>query len=229
MCLVDTNFYDLGELSSEWKACSGKLKKWLITGALKPHIWLPVLIVLDLNTSVLADGMKAKDYSHYEGFAPLSDQHCQRLFRSGKLSLRDFRSECGQHRYQLPDSSDDILVTPDDLFILETNKQDFEQQYLEISGGEQTVEPTSDLDFRILEFEGETYRFGSVQSAILRVLHKAVLDGEPWQNGKRLLHAAGSESFTISNVFKHKPIWKQLIQSDARGHYRLAPAFVSQL
>lgn len=226
MYLEDTSFYELSELSSEWEACSGKLKRWLISGVLKPHVWLPVLIVL--KRCRLADApaeVTQNDYDHYEGFIPLNGQHCQRMYRLGQLSLRDFRSGCGDYHYQLPDSSDDILIKPEDLIILDEDKQRFEQKHLAAKDLEQVFDP----EFRIVEVDGIAYRFGEMQSAILRRLHAAAIDGEPWQNGKKLLHAVGSESFSLSNVFKHKPVWRKLVQSDSRGHYRISPEILKNV
>jgi hypothetical protein len=53
------------------------------------------------------------------------------------------------------------------------------------------------------------------------VLHAAAEAGQPWQNGKALLTTAGSRSLKMVDVFKSKPEWRELIQSDGRGNYRL--------
>ena len=54
-----------------------------------------------------------------------------------------------------------------------------------------------------------------------RATHAAAQAGQPWQNGKQLLSAAGSRSLKMVDVFKSKPEWRELIQSDRRGNYRL--------
>lgn len=220
MCLAEANYYDLNELAIEWRVGTGKMKRWLMSGILKPHFWLPVLSVVERMPSTAKGGIGK--LRHYEGFVPLSGQHCQRLFRSGKLTLRSFKGREVDHYLELPDSSDDILVQSDDLLVLDTDKASFEREYISVNDT-----PSIDPGFRTIRIEGETYRFGDIQSAILSTLHEAALNGEPWQNGKQLLHSVGSESFTLSNVFKHKPIWRKLIESDGRGFYRLAPEFSS--
>ncbi|MBB5354041.1 hypothetical protein HNR46_004313 [Haloferula luteola] len=55
----------------------------------------------------------------------------------------------------------------------------------------------------------------------MRLLFQAAKDGKPWLNGKQLLHDGGSQSYTLSNLFKRKPVWRKLIHSDGRGYYRM--------
>ncbi|GHC13881.1 hypothetical protein [Cerasicoccus arenae] len=166
----------------------------------------------------------AKELCHYEGFVPLSRHHCQRLFRQGFLTLREFSSECGNHRYILPESSDDLIVNTGELIVLSNERMRFEAKYRRVSESTRNdgVAPPC---FKSLNIDGETHYFGEMQTRILSLLHQAALRGEPWQNGKRLLQEAGSESFTLSNIFKHKPIWREIIESDKRGSYRLKGDF----
>ena len=68
---------------------------------------------------------------------------------------------------------------------------------------------------------GYHFRFGPIQSQVVRALHEAARRGEPWQVGKSLLSAAGSKSLKMADVFKSKRQWRSLIESDGRGKYRL--------
>lgn len=222
MCLTDTDYYELEELSLEWDVCGRRLKRWLISGMLKSHFWLPVLSVVERCPT--PESHAPDRLRHFEGFVPLSGQHCLRLFRSGKLTVRRFKEKNTSYYLELPETSDDILVNANDLLILESDKVYFEREHIVFSKDPHKA-LRIDPDFRAIEINGETHHFGKIQSAILCYLNQAAIDGEPWQNGKQLLHAVGSESFTISNVFKHKPIWRQLIESNGRGLYRLAPDF----
>jgi hypothetical protein len=62
---------------------------------------------------------------------------------------------------------------------------------------------------------------GVVQAQVVRTLHAAALTDQPWLDGKRLLCEAGATSMRMSDVFKSKTGWRDLIVSDRRGRYRL--------
>ena len=213
-----SDYYELDELKSEWGVDAPIMKKWLTAGELKTGFWLPIISVY--SSELPQDPETATEQlEHYEGFVPLNSSHCQRLYRCGRLTIRRFTNECGTKWYHLPDSTDDICISAEDLLILRNESERFQS-----SCDSKCPCPKPGLettDFRELEIDGKCYYFGEKQSEILRLLHEAALDGQPWQNGKQLLHQVGSESFTLSNVFKHKPIWKELIQSNKRGAYRL--------
>jgi hypothetical protein len=81
---------------------------------------------------------------------------------------------------------------------------------------------SASADYQHVQFKGQSFRFGPIQAAVVCALHKASLTEHPWQNGKFLLEQARSQSFRMSDVFKSKPGWRDLIWSDRRGSYRLA-------
>lgn len=68
---------------------------------------------------------------------------------------------------------------------------------------------------------GIELRLGQIQARVVRHLRAAAQSGTPWRDGKELLKAAGSKSLRMSDVFKSKPGWRQLILSDGRGKYRI--------
>lgn len=74
---------------------------------------------------------------------------------------------------------------------------------------------------REVRIRGFCFQLGAIQAEVVRVLHAAAEAGQPWQNGKSILTAAGSRSLKMVDVFKSKPEWRELIQSDGRGNYRL--------
>ena len=90
-------------------------------------------------------------------------------------------------------------------------------------GDGQTPEPgfIYTVGYREVRSRGFCFQFGAIQADVVRVLHAAAEAGQPWQNGKALLTAAGSRSLKMVDVFKSKPEWRELIQSDGRGNYRL--------
>jgi len=223
VCLSNARYYGLAELETEWKVCSTTIRKWLMAGKLKAHIWLPLMSVFELKVRVEGEAVKiARILHHYEGLVPLTQYHCQRLFRSGLVTLREFKDVDRSSRYQLPDTTDDISANPEDLIILEDEKARFESEGGALAGERESSIRVLDDAFRTIEVDGEMHRFGAMQGAVLRHLYEAALDGQEWQSGKQVLHQVGSESFNLSNLFKHKPVWRRLIESDHTGRYRVA-------
>ena len=77
-------------------------------------------------------------------------------------------------------------------------------------------------DYRLVQLDGETFNLGEFQARIVQKLHQARLAGSPWQNGKLLLSAAGSQSTRIHDLFKSQGSrWVRLLVSNGRGLYRL--------
>ena len=73
----------------------------------------------------------------------------------------------------------------------------------------------------MVKVKNQWVRMGTLQARVLELLYQADLNNEPWQNGKRLLQQAGSESYTLANLFKRKPEWRSLVESNGLGEYRL--------
>ena len=163
----------------------------------------------------------------------MSRHYCHRLFRHGSIHLREFIADQKEARYTLPEAAEDISIHLDDLVVLAAESRRFELTYGLLSpgrggvaanqeSGETPLETSyliTDCDFKMIKHSGKEYRLGDIQARILRQLFESAKDGHPWQNGKKLLQNAGSQSYNLSNVFKRNPIWKELIISDGRGSY----------
>jgi hypothetical protein len=78
-----------------------------------------------------------------------------------------------------------------------------------------------DADYRNVRLGSTEMALGVVQAQVVRALHGAALTDQPWLDGKRLLSGAGATSMRMSDVFKSKTGWRDLIVSDRRGRYRL--------
>jgi len=51
---------------------------------------------------------------------------------------------------------------------------------------------------------------------------KTASDGEnPWLDGKRLLEEADAATMRLIDLSKRKPVWRQMIEADGEGQYRL--------
>lgn len=210
-CMAQRAFYTPQELETHWSVTNDKIRQWLTGGLLQTHIWLPVMSVFR------AEGGTLK-LCHWEGHAPISRHACYRLFKSGHSHMREFICHQSGTHYKVPDTADSILVQVEDLVVLPESKGAFEAEHrLEAPGNQISFDPS----FRTVKLEGIKYKFGPKQSNVLRLLYEAVLDGEPWQQGKHLLREAQSECVSLSNLFKRNPVWRKIIQSDERGYYRI--------
>jgi hypothetical protein len=68
---------------------------------------------------------------------------------------------------------------------------------------------------------GDAFDLSGGLTNLVRLLHEASLTSDPWRNGKKLLEDAGYESLFIGDVFKRHSDWRELIESNRRGLYRL--------
>ncbi|MBK1883770.1 hypothetical protein JIN85_15230 [Luteolibacter pohnpeiensis] len=221
----------LREVGMHWKVDDIEVRHWLSSGYLTAHVWLPVMSVIERNkTNRQTESVRMH---HWEGYTELSKEHCHRLFRMGTIRLREFHDTYNNLNYILPDSADDIAVMPDDLMILERDRLKFEQALSGSINSNRNLQLITDKiahnstftpSFRSIHLEGKQYHFGSMQAKALEILYQAGKDNHPWCNGKQLLAEVGSQSYTLSNLFKRKPIWRKLIQSNKRGFYRLRNA-----
>lgn len=79
-------------------------------------------------------------------------------------------------------------------------------------------------DYREVWFRGEYYRFGALQSVVIRRLHEAAKTDRPWVSGKKILEKSGSgdSASKLANLFRRHDAWNTLLLSNGRGEYRLA-------
>lgn len=242
--LPERVFYSLNDIEKLWHADPSDLKQWLMHGQLKAHIWLPMMSVYEIREET--EGARiiiTKQLQHWEGYTPLYPHHCRKIFKSGTVYLREFLCAEENSKLALPDTAESLRFCIDDLVILNEERRRFEDLHhiketsvcnVKIIGRVGKTQPVIkkmdyDPTFKKVVFNGQKHNFGDIQADIIRQLYEAALDGKPWQNGKQLLAKAGSQSFTLSNIFKRNPLWRHLIISDGRGSYRLDEGFVSSI
>lgn len=80
---------------------------------------------------------------------------------------------------------------------------------------------THDRDYRHVEFKGLKMRLGPTTCRVVAILHEAAQSSQPWLNGKKLLEQAGSSQTKLGDLFKGVGNWRELIESDGAGSYRL--------
>lgn len=242
--LPERVFYSLNDIEKLWHADPSDLKQWLMHGQLKAHVWLPMISLYEIKEET--DGARiilTKELRHWEGYTPLYPHHCRKIFRSGTVYLREFLCAQQNSKLALPATSESLRFTLSDLVILNEERKCFEEQHhiketcvcnVKIIGRVGKTQPVfkiTDYDptFRKIDFNGQKHSFGDMQADVIRQLYEGATNGVPWQNGKQLLAKAGSQSFTLSNIFKRNPLWRHLIISDGRGMYRLNDSFLESV
>ncbi|MCG6557682.1 hypothetical protein MB818_05695 [Ruegeria sp. 1NDH52C] len=158
----------------------------------------------------------------FNGLLDLHVQDVFQLFRHGEVRVSQFRTAradyaclCGRHEF--------ISVRKSDLLLKreERDRFDAETNFCGASVGPQPGVFFASADYRDVHCNGHRFRLGQIQANVVRALHAAAQQGEPWQSGKAVLAAAGSRSTKMHDVFKSKKNWSLLIESDRQGAYRL--------
>ena len=226
--LPDRASYTLSEMQTYWQVANEEIRQWLFQGILTTHVWLPVMSVFKIEASQDGNRLKfAKTLCHWEGHAVVSRHSCYRLFRHEHIHMREFTCSKTMEYYCLPDTAGDLIVTRDDLLILRAERVRFEAAHDIANDGNHSIETLSPTpSFKDVQLDGHSYRFGHIQSQVLQLLYVAAKNGQPWQSGKQLLVQAGSQDFSLSNLFKRKPVWRRIVISDGRGCYKMNEAFV---
>ena len=77
-------------------------------------------------------------------------------------------------------------------------------------------------NYRQVPLGNVEFALSVAQSRVVRALHEALRNDDPWMSGRDLLAAANSESEKLAQLFRRlQPHWSLLIESDRKGMYRL--------
>jgi hypothetical protein len=171
-------------------------------------------------------GRSAQRRLRHDGLLALRAEDLSKVLRRGAALVVHFKAEPGHFRSVCPPSTP-VSVRPPDLLVSCAEAARFEQQ-LEPSTEHPTHSETATskgyrhaADFSVVTVDGRSYRFRGAQAGIVRRLHESAAEGRPWVAGKKLLHDAGSRSLRLADLFKRHPDWRDLIESDPCGLYRL--------
>jgi hypothetical protein len=157
-----------------------------------------------------------QDQRYYDGLVDLYIRDVFALFRDGLVETAYFHHEDGYA--SLMRDGDAVSVRPRDLLVRDDERGRFEAEVLPTL----RIEVTEFDDFRDFWHEGRRYRFTPTQAKVLRFLYDAALRGNPWQSGKAVLAAVGSQSLKLGDLFKRRPEWRHIVEGDSSGNYRLA-------
>lgn len=164
---------------------------------------------------------------HHGRFKGLLDLHAEdvhTLFRYGGWRISEFRHADADYGWLLEDD-DFIEVRADDLQVRLAERDRLERELginpLHRQRPEYAVGFQATPDYRAVVVGHRAFKLGLIQAKIIALLHRAARDDTPWQSGKDILTKAGSRCLRMQDVFKSQPGWRELIDSDGRGAYRL--------
>lgn len=161
----------------------------------------------------------------HDGLLPLRPGDLSAILRHGSYLVSEFKADTGRFLSVCPPSTP-IRVEPVDLLIASSEIVRFEREFGPFGGDMPSeLQPRREMlhtaDFSEVVVGGRAFRFRGVQATVVRLLHESAGEGKPWASGKQLLRDAGSHSVRLVDVFKRHPDWRDLIESDGCGAYRL--------
>jgi hypothetical protein len=164
------------------------------------------------------------------GPQPLPRSSLLEVFRDGQAEVRAFHT--GQPSTYLHIRTDlpGTIVRRDDLIVTREERDRFENEHAATSAP--AAQPTAaenwhNEDFTRVLFGGVWHRFGMKQAAVLRLLKASREKGEPWCEAQQLLTEAKANSLRLVDLFRHKPVWRQLVEANGNGGYRLNVTMLS--
>lgn len=161
--------------------------------------------------------------SSYNGLLDLHVQDVFQLFRKGDVNVTRFRTAKADYAC-FYGTRESLRICKPDPVLRREERDRFEAETG--FGGAGGIQPAASFhasaDYQNVRCNGSEFRLGPIQAQVVRILHAAALQGDPWQSGKAVLASAGSLSLKMADVFKSKKDWQLLIESNGRGAYRLA-------
>jgi hypothetical protein len=154
----------------------------------------------------------------YSGLLGLRSSDVFAVFRDGDAVIDVLISPRGKPVRLLTPK----FVLMGDLVVGESERRRFERLHPDL-----VRDRASEVCFKAFRWEGRSYRFTNLQACFLHRLHGAGLTGQPWLNGKGLLADIGSALVKPGDLFRRKPQWRDIVDHDQRGNYRLQPSFMA--
>ena len=165
------------------------------------------------------------EHTRFTGLLDLLERDAFLLFRNGSVAVTAFRAPENEYCYFI-EPAESLEVRETDVFVRREERDRIEQTHG--LGRRETAEKIEDFvpfrqsnDYREVRLGAEVFRFGPVQASVVKALYEAAGSSHPWCEGKALLATAGSASARMADVFKSQLHWREIIESDGRGRYRL--------
>ena len=160
------------------------------------------------------------DQSWFSGLQDLSACDAHRVFRDGEARVTYFDAP-GDAYVAIIEPTESMVVRLGQLVIRREERDRVEAEHGRAGNSvADGIAFQHDDDFRNLRLGQLRVTLGRLQGAVVKHLYEASRSGDGWCFGKSVLAAVGSTSKRMSDVFKSKPEWTLLFESDGRGRYR---------
>jgi len=223
---IEKLYFTVAEILDRWKIPEADLVYLAENDKLRLSVRVFGLPIEFGDHEETAEGERFRvpwERARYNGLLDLHARDVFQLFRAGEIHLRDFRAPHADYA-TLWGRAEPVVVRTGDLLLRRAERERFEAE-TRLPAGNGPIEERrfrASPDYQDIRCNGFRFKLGPIQAEVVRALHAAAQAGEPWQNGKAILAAAGSRSLKMADVFKSKKNWRALIESNGRGAYRLA-------
>lgn len=222
---IEKQYFTLPEILERWSISEADLVYLAENDALRLSVRVFRLPIELGDYDETADGQRHRipyEFRQHSGLLDLHTHDVFELYRNGVVHLRNFRTQDADYATLRPDLQP-ITVRVGDLLVRRDERDRVEAEPGFADGNGAFTEHGFAVlnDYQEVRCNGHVFRLGPIQAQVIRALHAATLCGDPWQNGKAILQAAGSRSLKMSDVFKSQKDWRHLIRSNRRGAYAL--------
>ena len=224
---IPKEYFTLEEVLRRWKIPETDLRYLAETDQIKLSIVVfNRLLELGCHEEIDKGRLARVPWHHgrFKGLLDLYAEDVHALFRYGSWRISEFRHADADYGWLL-EEDDFIEVRADDLQVRRAERDRLERELglnpFHRDRPECVVGFQATPDYRAVVIGHRAFKLGPIQANIIAFLHHAALDGTPWQSGKEILTKAGSRCLRMQDVFKSQPGWRELIESDGRGAYRL--------
>lgn len=211
---IERKYHDLAWLTQSWGVSYSDLQYLAETAQLRVSIR-----VFDEPLRPFDGGRLSasrRDIQAYTGLLALRRGDVFAVLRDGDAMLDVFVGADGRDvRLEEP-----LCVLIGDLVVGCEERQRFEED-----SGYQARLRKEPMNFRAFRWEGQTFTFTIMQAKFLEYLHAAHCAGQPWVNGKKVLEEIGSALMKPGDLFKRRANWRDIVDHDQKGNYRLQPSF----
>lgn len=229
MGLPQKSYFHLTEIAERWGASMSDLACYTLDGLLEVSI-MTITVRAEIGTFDGYDGgifRLPEGEIVLRGPQPVVASDLWPVFRNGTGKITRFKPRTATGYLDLAEGVAPMFVRLADLLVTRAERNRFEMAH-GLSFGDGYADGSQDApgfiqrdNYAEVVLNGEIFRLGPMQAAIIRQLHEAARSESPWRRGKQLLIAANAQTSRMVDLFKTKPNWRSLIASDGRGAYRL--------
>jgi hypothetical protein len=157
----------------------------------------------------------------FTGLQDLLPRDAFRVFDAGEAQVVHFDAPGDGYTALIP-PTEALSVRPSQLVVRREERDRVESSGL-LKRPQEAELPALEqrYDYREIRLGTMRLSLGRLQANVVKHLHQAAQTGDGWCAGKTVLAAAGSTSKRMQDVFKSQPRWRELIESDRYGRYRL--------